>query len=338
MSASLVARQLTVSRGPQLVLDAVDLTLSPGRRVGVVGPNGVGKSTLLQALTGLISLDGGRVETTPPTANIGLLPQEPVRSGTESVRQFLERRTGVGPSQVELDAATEALATGAPGADDRYSTALDRWLALGAADFHARLGVVLSDLGFSAEASDRLLDQATSSLSGGEAARMSLASLLLSRFDVMLLDEPTNDLDLDGLERLERWVLGLSAPVLLISHDRTFLERTVTDVVDIDFHTHRATWFSGGWSAFLAERELARQHAQERFDEFDTKRSDLLGRAQREREWAAQGQAKVRRSDESDKFIRHFKMNQTEQLAGKAARTERAIGRLEEVDEPRTPW
>jgi len=194
--------------------------------------------------------------------------------------------------------------------------------------------VKVADLGLAPE----LIDRPTSVLSGGEAARASLASLLLSRFDVFLLDEPTNDLDLDGLARLEQWVVGVRAGVVVVSHDRTFLERVVTDVVEIDFHTHRARRFGGGWSAFLAERELERQHAQERYDEFDTKRRTLLGRAQREREWASQGQAKVRTSGETDKHIRHFRMNQTEQLAGKAARTERAVERLEEVDEPRTPW
>ena len=155
---------------------------------------------------------------------------------------------------------------------------------------------------------------------------------------MFLLDEPTNDLDLDGLARLEEWVLGLRAGLVVVSHDRTFLERVVTDVVEIDFHTHRARRFGGGWSAFLAERALERQHAQERYDEFDAKRRNLLGRAQREREWASQGQAKLRTSSENDKNILAFRLNQTEQLAGKAARTERAIDRLDEVDEPRTPW
>ncbi len=237
-------------------------------------------------------------------------------------------------AQIELDAATGALAAGDAGADDRYSDALDRWLALGAADFEARVGETWAELGLD----PGLLDQATATLSGGEAARSSLASLLLSRYDVFLLDEPTNDLDLDGLERLERWILGLDAPVLLVSHDRTFLERIITDVVEIDHHSHRAEWYSGGWSAFLAERELARLHAQQRFDEYDTKRSALQQRAQREREWAMQGQAKVRKSGENDKHIRNFKINQTEQLAGRAARTQKAAERLEAVEEPREPW
>jgi ATPase subunit of ABC transporter with duplicated ATPase domains len=332
--ASLIARSLTVVRGPLVVLDDIDLTLGPGHRVGLVGPNGVGKSTLLGALAGRVELDAGSVQVAPPTANVGLLPQEPERSTTETVRGFLARRSGVAAAQADLDAATAALAAGDDGSDDRYSDALDRWLALGAADFDARVGEVWHELGLH----ERLLDQATISLSGGEAARSSLASLLLSRFDVFLLDEPTNDLDLDGLDRLEQWILGLDAPVLLVSHDRSFLRRTITDVVEIDHHSHQATWFAGGWESFLAERELARQHARERFEEYDQKRGALRQRAQREREWATQGQAKVRKSGENDKHIRHFKINQTEQLAGRAARTQKAAERLDVVEEPREAW
>jgi ATPase subunit of ABC transporter with duplicated ATPase domains len=334
MAASLIARSITVSHGPALVLDSIDLTLAPGDRVGLVGPNGVGKTTLLATLAGLLVPDSGTVEAAPPTASVGLLPQEPGRAEDETVRGFLARRTGVTSAQRELDRATEDLAADRPGAADRYSGALERWLSLGAADLDARIGTTWAELGLP----ERLLDQPTASLSGGEAARSSLASLLLSRFDVFLLDEPTNDLDLDGLDRLESWMMGLDAPLLLVSHDRKLLERVVTDVFEIDHHLHRGRRFAGGWTSFLEERDLARRHAQQRFDEFDTKRRSLAQRAQREREWSQQGQAKVRRSDEPDKFIRHFKMNQTEQLAGRAARTERAIERLTEVDEPRDAW
>ncbi len=114
--------------------------------------------------------------------------------------------------------------------------------------------------------------------------------------------------------------------------------RTVTHVAELDEFTHRLSLFGGGWAAYQEERERARLHARQRFEEYDDKRSALLDRAQREREWASQGLSKAKKADEPDKNIRKFKINQTEQLAGRAARTERAMERLEVVDEPREPW
>jgi ATPase subunit of ABC transporter with duplicated ATPase domains len=333
MSASLTLRGVSVSRGPRPILTDVDLTLVPGRRVGVVGPNGVGKSTLLAVAADAIVPDRGTVAPSPTEATIGLLAQEPDRSD-EIVDDLLRRRTGVADADRELAAASDALAADADAGAERYDRALQRWLALGAADFDARVGAVAADLGLSVT----VLGQSTATLSGGEAARLNLAVLLLSRFDVYLLDEPTNDLDLDGLARLEDWIVGLDAAVALVSHDRRFLERVITDVAEIDEFTHRVEVFGGGWQAYLDEREAAGRHARERYEQYDTERSALASRAQRQREWAQQGRSKVRRSDESDKFIRHYRVDQTEQLAGKAAQTQRALDRLEVVAEPREPW
>jgi ATPase subunit of ABC transporter with duplicated ATPase domains len=333
--ATLAVHDLTVTRGAHPVLDHVELLVAPGRRIGVVGPNGVGKSTLLAACAGAVPSDAGEVRLTPPSATVGWLAQERERDG-ETVRAHLHRRTGVARARSDLDAATAALAAHDLGAAERYDQALERWLALGAHDLEARIGEVVADLALAT----RVLDQPTTTLSGGEGARVALAALLLSRFDVYLLDEPTNDLDLDGLDRLEDWVLGLDAAVLLVSHDRRFLDRVVTDVAEIDEFTHRLTLYGGGWQAYLGERVLARRHAWERYETFDAQRRSLAARAQREREWAQQGRAKVRRSagDEPDKNIRAFRIDQTEQLAGKAARTQRALDRLTSVDKPREPW
>ncbi len=284
-AAPLRARGLTVSRGPLVVLDGVDLTVAEGDTIGLVGPNGVGKTTLLRALAGQVRPDRGTVERTPPTATVGYLPQERHR-GHEAVTDYLHRRTGVTGASADLDAATAALAAGDDAADTRYDDALNRWLALGVADRPSRLGEVWSELNLHPD----LLDQPTSSLSGGEAARVGLAALLLSRFDVYLLDEPTNDLDLDGLAMLERWINELRAGVVLVSHDRTFLAGTVDSVVEIDEFTHQARRFSGGWQAYLDERAAAERHALERFEEYDAKRSDLAGRAQREPDRTARRQ------------------------------------------------
>ncbi|MFM2079191.1 MAG: hypothetical protein RJA49_3081, partial [Actinomycetota bacterium] len=278
--------------------------------------------------------DRGTVGLAPPTANVGYLPQEPERRD-ESVIAYLARRAGVTAASVALDGTTADLAAGVAGSDDAYSDALDRWLALGAADFDSRVGEVWADLGLR----DTLLHQGMPSLSGGEAARAGLAALFLARFDVFLLDEPTNDLDLDGLALLERFVTGLGAGCVLVSHDRTFLQRTVTHVVELDEFSHQTTRFSGGWDAYIRERDLAKEHAREAYEEYEAKRTSLAGRAQREREWATQGLSRAKKKpDDNDKNIKAFKINQTEQLAGKAARTEKMMERLDTVEEPREGW
>ncbi len=334
MAGSLIARSLTVYRGPQLILNSVDLTLAPGHRIGLVGPNGVGKSTLLRALAGAIEPDEGTVERSPASVTIGLLPQEPSRSQTETVREFLGRRTGVTQATSVLEAATADLAAQRPGSEDLYSDAFERWMSLGGADLDSRVGRVWTTLGLD----ESLLDQATGSLSGGEAARATLASLLLSQYGVFLLDEPTNDLDLSGLSYLEEWMVSLPSPVLVVSHDRTFLERTVTDVCEIDAHSHEVTSFAGGWTSFLEERERAAATAQRAFDDYVSEKSQLEARAQQQREWASQGQSRVRASDENDKHVINWRMAKTEQLAGKAAQTARAVERLNVVEKPWVPW
>jgi ATPase subunit of ABC transporter with duplicated ATPase domains len=331
--ATLIARDVTKSFGPRLVLDAVSLTVAPGSRIGIVAPNGTGKSTLLRLLAGLDTPDAGRVTLAPPKATVGYLPQEPDRRPDETLRAFLARRTGVAAADTALVDASTQLAHGGSGADEAYAAALDRYLALGAADFEARVGDVCADVGLPA----RVLDLPTVALSGGQAARASLAATVLSRFDVFLLDEPTNDLDYAGLDRLERFLSDLPAGAGIVSHDRAFLDRTITSVLEIDEHSHRAREFAGGWSAFLEERAIARRHAEEAYSGYQAKRGDLVDRSRRQREWSVVGAAKVKRSGEPDKNIRNFKTQSSEHVAAKAKITDRALERLE-ADAVEKPW
>ncbi len=174
-------------------------------------------------------------------------------------------------------------------------------------------------------------------MSGGQAARASLAAILLARFDVFLLDEPTNDLDFAGLDLLETFLSDLSSGVVIVSHDRAFLDRTIDGVLELDEHTHRSRFYAGGWRAYLEERALDRRHAQEEYETYTAKRNTLAARTQQQREWAVQGVSKVKKSGEKDKFIRQFRTASSERVAGKARATERAMERLE-ADAVEKPW
>ncbi|MGV9366186.1 ABC-F family ATP-binding cassette domain-containing protein [Amycolatopsis sp. NPDC003731] len=334
MSATLVAKDLAAGHGDRILFSGLDLVVAPGDVVGLVGVNGAGKSTLLRTLAGLAKPDSGEVRLNPPAATVGHLPQEPERREGESVRAFLARRTGVSAAQADLDAATSALTDGAAGADDQYAAALDRWLALGGADLDDRAAEVAADLGLAVD-----LDQPMTSLSGGQAARAGLASLLLSRYDVFLLDEPTNDLDLDGLARLEQFVSGLRAATVLVSHDREFLARTVDRVVELDLAQQQVNVYGGGYEAYLEEREVARRHAREEYEEYADTKASLEARGRMQRAWMEKGVKNARRKQpDNDKAARKFRTEATEKQASKARQTDRMIERLEVVEEPRKEW
>ena len=333
MSATLVAKDLSAAHGTRALFSGLDLVIAPGDVVGLVGANGAGKSTLLRLLAGGETPETGTVSLSPPTATVGYLPQEPERRPGETVAGFLGRRTGVAQAQREMDEAAEGLATGAPGADDRYADALDRWLALGGADLDERREEVLADLGLSVSG-----DALMTSLSGGQAARAGLAALLVSRYDVFLLDEPTNDLDLDGLARLERFVTELRSPAVVVSHDREFLARTVDRVVELDLAQQLVRVVGGGYEAFLAEREVQRRHAREAYDDFADTKAGLEARARMQRGWMAQGVRNAVRKGDPDKNIRAKMREGSEKQAAKAKQTERMIERLDVVEEPRKEW
>ncbi|MGW4425055.1 ABC-F family ATP-binding cassette domain-containing protein [Streptosporangium sp. NPDC004631] len=334
MSATIVAKGIAAGHGDRALFSCLDLVVAPGDVIGLVGVNGAGKSTLMRILAGLLPPEQGTLRLSPPTASVGYLPQERERRAGETVAGFLARRTGVAGAQHALDTATEGLVEGRPGADDDYAVSLERWLALGGADLEERAEEVVAELGLAVEP-----DRPMTALSGGQAARAGMASLLLSRYDVFLLDEPTNDLDLDGLERLERFVAGLRAGTVLVSHDREFLARTVNRIVEIDLAQQQVRAYGGGYEAYLAEREVARRHARAEYEEFAGTVAALNQRARTQRAWMEKGVKNARRkAPDGDKIGRNLRTETSEKQAAKARQTERMIERLEEVEEPRKEW
>jgi len=343
MTATLVAKDLAGGHAARTLFEGLDLTVAPGDVIGLVGVNGAGKSTLLRLLAGVDEPLAGSVSTNPPDAFVGWLPQEHERVDGETVADYVARRTGCADATVAMDRAAEAL--GAPDADDaaadRYSVALDRWLASGAADLDDRLPVVLGELGLAVTAGGDGVGPHSpmTALSGGQAARVGLAALLLSRFDVVLLDEPTNDLDLDGLERLEQFVHGLRGGVVLVSHDREFLARSVTAVLELDLAQSSHRIFGGGYDAYLEEREVARQHKRDAYDEFAATKADLVSRARTQREWSSQGvRNAMKKNPDNDKIRRKAASESSEKQAQKVRQMESRIARLDEVEEPRKEW
>jgi ATPase subunit of ABC transporter with duplicated ATPase domains len=319
MRGTLAAENITKEYGATGVLDALSLTVPPGARIGVVGPNGSGKSTLLRILAGVQEPDAGRVVRRPATLTVGYLPQQPERREGETLLEHLARRTGVADAEAELEALARRLER-EPRLADAYDGALHRFVALGGGDLEPRAREVAAELGLRAP-----LDRPLPTLSGGEAARVSLAALLLARHDVLCLDEPTNDLDFAGLERIERFVRDFPGALVIVSHDREFLDRAVSRIVSFDAETRLVHEFAGTYSEWERRREaeLARKVAAyadyaEQRDHFESLLTDRRNQAR------AGGAMADRRG--------------TQALRGKVKQAKRHLERLDQVEKPWSPW
>ena len=339
----LTARGVSVSYGALSVLHDASLSVAAGDRIAVVGPNGVGKSTLLRVLAGLVQPDAGTVTA---AGTVGYLPQERDRREGETAMGYLARRTGVAAAESAMLSASERLAAASEGnggevserqAGRDYTAALDTYMALGGPDLEVRATELAAELGLPAD-----LDRAAAGYSGGQTARLALAAVLLARFDVLLLDEPTNDLDLAGLELLESHLDGFRGGLVVVSHDRAFLERTALDVLQIDPHTREVKLYGGGYQAYREELDRDKARAAEAYETYAATRDELLERARRQKEWARSGERSARsaatRRKEPDKSIRRGMVEGAQRQAARGAATLRAMERLEPVAEPRKEW
>ena len=322
---SITLKDVSKAHGARLLLDRISLVVGDRSRIGVVGPNGVGKTTLLRLLAELDAPDSGSVLRSPPGLAVGYLPQELDTRAGETLRAYLERRTGVASAAVEMDRLAARLGE-EPELAAAYHEALERFLALGGADLAARAAAACAEVGLSGR-----LDEPLRSFSGGEGARARLAALLLARFEVFCLDEPTNDLDFSGLALLERFVTGLRGSLVVVSHDRAFLDRTVTRIVEIEEGSGKLREWPGGWSDYEAACGRAREAQYRRFEQTEERRRELESLLRERRGQARTGATLAKRTGGADRRGTHA-------LRTKVRQAERALERLERVEKPFEPW
>ena len=285
---TLAANDISVHLGTDAILKRVTLAVTPGSRIGIVGPNGRGKTTLLRALARLDELDSGSVTRNPSSLRVGYLPQERDVRLDERVLSYLERRT-----------AEEATV-----------------------EFEARAEAALRRVGL-----DVPLDRRVVELSGGEQSRAALASILLAQFDVFLLDEPTNDLDFAGLDLLERFLVRLDAGLVVVSHDRAFLDRTVDEIIELESGTDRFHHYTGGWSEYEAARERARAEHERAYTQWSEERARFGDLHRERREQARVGGKQASRRG-------------TQALMSKTRAAARRVEWLERdrIEKPWQPW
>jgi ATPase subunit of ABC transporter with duplicated ATPase domains len=319
----------------------VSFVINQGERVSLVGPNGCGKTTLLRLIVGLEQPDEGSITFNPPNLAVGYLPQALPFEPEETVGAVLSRDLAdYYQAQTEMQHYAELMAASSDEGQltdlmAAYAQAEARFEAAGGYDLEIRLEKVLAGLGL-VEVSR---DLPVAYLSGGQKTRLGLAGLLLRQPRLLLLDEPTNHLDIDALTWLEAWLGDYDGAVLLISHDRAFLDATTTRTLVIDPSTQTLRDIPGNYSEYLAtlSREVDQQW--QVYQDQQQEISHLRQTAQHLR-----GQAKFRRggkADQRDKFAKAHFANRSSGTMGRAKQIERRLEQLQEegrVDKPPRHW
>jgi ATP-binding cassette, subfamily F, member 3 len=328
----LTVHKIAKSYGVEVVLADVSFSVGSGERVGLVGPNGGGKTTLLRIIAGIETADGGHVRLSPGELRLGYLPQGLAYAPSETVDDFLAR--GHEDSQAlasELARLAEALMSDPHNRDMQrtYDSVL------------ARLAAVAVDGGLSASTLAMLgldavaLDTPVSSLSGGQKSRLSLAGVLRGDPQLLLLDEPTNHLDIAMLEWLENWLADYRGAALIVSHDRTFLDHTVSRILDLDLQTHSVRGYACNYTAYVAQKtaERERQWGQWHDEQAEIRRLRQDIAATKEQAlWVE------RTTTSRQPTVRRY----AKKVARKAVSREKKLDRFaasdERVDKPKSEW
>jgi ATPase subunit of ABC transporter with duplicated ATPase domains len=324
----LSAHDVTRAIGDRTILAGVSLAVDDRSRIALIGPNGSGKSTLLALLAGLQPPDSGTVVRARDVGVLHLPQLDDDADDAVTVRAALHDRLGVAPAAQRMDALAARLEQGEDVVED-HAAALDAWLARGGPDLDARLDRAAGDAGLD----PALLDRPGAALSGGQRARAMLAAVSAARAEVLLLDEPANHLDADGLGRLTGLLTARQGGFVLVAHDRTLLAQVTNRVVELDPHDGTATTFDGGWAAYEHERVHAHRHAVQAHERAVAERNRMTALARAARQRAAGG---IRNAQsENDTNLRRLFEESTagsERLAGQLAR------KAARIEVPDRPW
>ena len=253
-------RDISLSFADRKIFEKINWTITDRGRVGLVGDNGTGKTTMLRAILGSVDLDSGSIEIPDrKRVSIGYLPQDLVELDPIPLLDYLRRKSGIAEQEEELKRCEEALSSSAADDPDHekflkdYETAVARFQAKDGYAFETQAKQILAGFGF--RNSD--FRKNCADFSGGWKMRIMLAVILLSKPDIMLLDEPTNHLDTESLEWLESWLKDYSGTIVTIAHDRVFLDKIVTVIADLANRT--ITLYKGNYSYYLGEKERRRE-------------------------------------------------------------------------------
>ncbi|GMR19085.1 MAG: ABC-F family ATP-binding cassette domain-containing protein [Patescibacteria group bacterium] len=322
----LKVRNVSKSYGPYTALTNISFNLGKDQKAALVGPNGVGKSTLLRIISGEESPDSGTVGV-PKRSKIGYLPQEVAIDGDETIEQYLKRITEIFKIEKHIRELEPHLSD--PQNLEEYGGLQEKYLKMGGYNFNTRISLFLSAFGLD----DVGVRAPLHTMSGGQKTKVALTGLLLVEPDILILDEPTNNLDLPALIWLEEFLRKSKSAMLIVSHDKKFLDTVVSKVFEINWENHSLSEFPGTYSEFLRFKEKELRRIKDEYERQQKKIRELKEAARRQKQWAQKGAFQT--VPDKDKALQGFRRNRATKASSRAKSIEKRIEQARRIEKPR---
>ena len=315
----MIVKNLSKSFNYNKILDNISFVLEDNDKVCLIGNNGAGKSTLLKILNGDINYDSGNINYNDE--NIGMLMQEiDIEDYDLTITCYIKRKTGFKNIENKLKELEENLNDSNM---EEYGNVLDLYLKLDGYNFENNINMLLNGLGLNKD-----LNKKVKELSGGEKIKVLLTILLLSNPDIMLLDEPTNNLDIDGITYLENYLVKLNKKMIIVSHDEEFLNNISNKIFELN--QGKLTEYKMPYYEYLDYKEKEYKRNLEKYNSINEKREELKSRIKEAEKWSNKGVNKKKK--DNDKIAANFAKEQTKKTSGNISKLKRELEKEENID------
>ena len=298
------------------LLDNISFSLNVGNKVGLIGKNGVGKSTLLKILSGNLPCDSGKINLNGQ--KVKMLKQEISKDDYDySVTNYVKKENNI----LNLEKRLHELETNLN--DDNmteYGDILDQYLNLDGYNFENNLEMVLNGLKLDID-----INKKVGTLSGGQKIKILLASLLLSNADILLLDEPTNNLDIEAIEWLENYLIKLEKQMIIVSHDEEFLNNVTNKIFELE--NGKITEYNLSYSDYLNYKDMEYNHKLEQYEQAQEQKKKIKAQIQEAKEWSSKGLSSKKK--DNDKIAANFAKERTKKTSAKVSGLSKELEKIE---------
>ena len=310
------------------VLNNINFTIDEGEKAGIIGLNGIGKTTLLKIIAGEELPDSGKI-IRDKNSLIGYFKQEfKISEEDRDIVSFIRNFIGIDVIEEQMNETEKAMETDESKIQE-FCDLQEEYMRLDGYNINYRLDQILEGLGLD----NNIKEKKIAELSGGQKEKVMLAAVLLKGTDLLLLDEPTNNLDIKSINWLEKYLKSNKSPMIIVSHDRKFLDDVITKVMEIDYYTRNIKEYPGNYSAYKKFKEEEQNSQIKKYNEQQEKITEMKKSISQKKEWAQKGNKQG--VSDNDKYTRGYVRDRAQGLASNAKKIETQISQMNKIEKPK---